>query len=91
MSWKREGRAGGAKSSRQIGLTRLYYPRGTYEEEEGQIIQPPEEERRDDGEEEDDVFEFMARCLGSEGIEGGKKKGRRPTEEEELERRRRRG
>ncbi len=30
---KKEGRAGGAKSSRQIGLTRLYYPRGTYKKE----------------------------------------------------------
>ncbi len=86
--WKREDRSGGAKSSRQIGLTRLYYPRGTRDDGGGGGGKQGGEERPDNpapGRRRGRVglgwggFEFMARCLGSEGIEGGReeeKKGK---------------
>ena len=87
---KRKDRVGGAKSSRQIGLTRLYYPPGTSKPDNPAHPSPPS--KKEGRKEEEDVFEFIARCLGSEGIEGKEgegKKGRKGTEREKQEKRRR--
>ncbi len=52
---------GDAKSSRQIGLTRLYCPHGTT-----QIIQLYRD--REARKRQNSVFKFMARCLATQGI-----------------------